>query len=144
LGLVPAQVETSDKKKKKKKKSSEEPVIDSSIATKFIEDVKNKEKIEADRKYIKGTLLLNRFVSGMSMALGMIGTVIGLIMMFAGVDHGIDPENYQANIQLLKAVSAGFAVALYTTLVGLVSSLLLAIQSFNIDYELKKESKDDE
>jgi len=87
---------------------------------------------------LKNNLLVNKFISGLFMGLGMIGTVCGLILMFSGIDQNIDPANYQANIQLLKVVSAGFGVALYTTLVGLASSIFLSIQGFNIELEIKK------
>jgi hypothetical protein len=97
-----------------------------------------KEDLKDTVKKVKEGVMLNKFVAGLSMGLGMLGTVCGLIMMFSGIDQNIDPSNYQANIQLLKVVSAGFGVALYTTLVGLASSLLLAIQGFNNEYEVKK------
>jgi len=98
----------------------------------------DREEAKKKLKEIKSGVGLNKFISGLSMGLGMLGTVCGLIMMFSGIDQNIDPSNYQANIQLLKVVSAGFGVALYTTLVGLASSILLAIQGFNIEHEVNK------
>jgi biopolymer transport protein ExbB/TolQ len=116
--------------------------------TKDLTEAEKKEtliqKADADKELINGLpyfehgVLVNKFVAGLSMGLGMIGTVCGLIMMFSGIDQNIDPSNYQANIQLLKVVSAGFGVALYTTLVGLASSVLLSIQGFNVELEVKK------
>ena len=104
---------------------------------------KKKKKKKKALKKIKDALHINKFASGLSMGLGMLGTVCGLILMFSGIDQNIDPANYQANIQLLKAVSAGFSTALYTTLVGLASSILLVAQAFNIEYEIKKDEKDE-
>jgi amino acid transporter len=95
---------------------------------------RNKQKIQR----IKTGLHINQFASGFSMGLGMFGTVCGLILAFQGIDQNIDLANFQANVQLLKEVSAGFAAALYTTLVGLGSSLYLSVQGLNIDYEIKK------
>jgi hypothetical protein len=113
--------------------------LDSFKLSTIVEKYKN-ENYEggANLKDIKSGVSVNKFVASLSMGLGMLGTVCGLILMFSGIDQNIDPSNYQANIQLLKVVSAGFGVALYTTLVGLASSLLLAVQGFNIEHEIRK------
>ena len=67
--------------------------------------------------------------------LGLTGTVIGFILMLLpiGEIQDFDPKVLQ---QLLSTMSGGMAVALYTTLTGLVSSMLLKFQYFILDSSL--------
>ena len=75
------------------------------------------------------------------MGLGMLGTVCGIIIMFSGFG-GLTLGDPNSAITLLEAVSTGFGAALYTTLVGLASSILLSVQCFNVDFEIQR-LKDD-
>ena len=61
------------------------------------------------------------------MKLGLLGTIIGFILMLAPISKlsGYDAGSLQA---ALGEMSAGMAVALYTTLTGLVANLLLRLQ----------------
>ena len=67
--------------------------------------------------------------------LGLTGTVIGFILMLLpiGEIQDFDPKVLQ---QLLSTMSGGMAVALYTTLNGLVTSMLLKFQYFILDSSL--------
>ena len=67
--------------------------------------------------------------------LGLTGTVIGFILMLLpiGEIRDFDPQVLQ---QLLATMSGGMAVALYTTLTGLVTSMLLKFQYFVLDSDL--------
>ena len=67
--------------------------------------------------------------------LGLTGTVIGFILMLLpiGEIEDFDPKVLQ---QLLSTMSGGMAVALYTTLTGLVTSMLLKFQYFILDSSL--------
>ena len=67
--------------------------------------------------------------------LGLTGTVIGFILMLLPIGEIIDfdPQIIQ---QLLSKMSGGMAVALYTTLTGLVTSTLLKLQYFLLDTSL--------
>ena len=67
--------------------------------------------------------------------LGLTGTVIGFILMLLpiGEIQDFDPKVLQ---QLLSTMSGGMAVALYTTLTGLVTSMLLKFQYFILDSSL--------
>ena len=67
--------------------------------------------------------------------LGLTGTVIGFILMLLpiGEIRDFDPQVLQ---QLLATMSGGMAVALYTTLTGLVTSMLLKFQNFVLDSDL--------
>ena len=68
--------------------------------------------------------------------LGLTGTVIGFILMLLpiGEIQDFDPKVLQ---QLLSTMSGGMAVALYTTLTGLVTSMLLKFQYFILDSSLR-------
>lgn len=78
--------------------------------------------------------------------IGLLGTVVGFIMAI-GVLPGIDFTNV-GNVQsLMIKMSEGLSVALYTTLVGIASSILLNIQAFNLTQAIRhrllaKESND--
>tara|TARA_B100001175_G_scaffold63247_1_gene51377 strand:+ start:14495 stop:15205 length:711 start_codon:yes stop_codon:yes gene_type:complete len=59
--------------------------------------------------------------------LGLIGTVIGFIIMLSAITE-IDGFDFTMMKEMLQNMSRGMEVALYTTLSGLVSSILLTIQ----------------
>jgi len=64
--------------------------------------------------------------------LGLTGTVIGFILMLLPIGEikEFDPQILQ---QLLATMSGGMAIALYTTLTGLLTSMLLKFQYFLLD-----------
>ena len=64
--------------------------------------------------------------------LGLTGTVIGFIFMLLpiGSIEEFDPQILQ---QLLATMSGGMAIALYTTLTGLLTSMLLKFQYYLLD-----------
>lgn len=73
----------------------------------------------------------------MSMALGMLGTVIGFIAMtssFAGVDFS-NVENVK---ELFEIATTGMSTALYTTAVGLISSLVLRASHYLFQRKLEE------
>ena len=69
--------------------------------------------------------------------LGLTGTVIGFILMLLPIGEikDFDPEILQ---KLLSTMSGGMAVALYTTLTGLVTSMILKFQYFGLDSSLSQ------
>lgn len=75
------------------------------------------------------------FIADLLLKLGLTGTVIGFILMLLpiGQIEEFDPSLMQ---QLLSAMSGGMAVALYTTLAGLVTSTLLRMQYYLLDSSL--------
>ena len=75
------------------------------------------------------------FIADLLLKLGLTGTVIGFILMLLpiGQIEEFDPSLMQ---QLLSAMSGGMAVALYTTLAGLVASTLLKMQYYLLDASL--------
>lgn len=75
---------------------------------------------------------LGHFASDVLLKLGLLGTIVGFILMLipVGEIEEFDPSVLQ---QLLSAMSGGMAVALYTTLAGLVTSTLLKLQYHILD-----------
>ena len=69
--------------------------------------------------------------------LGLTGTVIGFILMLLPIGEikDFDPQILQ---KLLSTMSGGMAVALYTTLTGLVTSMILKFQYFLLDSSLSQ------
>ena len=67
------------------------------------------------------------FAADSVLKLGLLGTIIGFILMLAPISNlsGYDATSIQS---ALGEMSAGMAVALYTTLTGLVANLLLRLQ----------------
>lgn len=78
---------------------------------------------------------VGHFIADLLLKLGLTGTVIGFILMLLpmGEIEQFDPTLMQ---QLLAAMSGGMAVALYTTLAGLITSTLLKMQYFLLDSAL--------
>jgi len=67
------------------------------------------------------------FIADTLLKLGLLGTIIGFILMLLPV---AEITNFEANLmqQMLGKMSLGMAIALYTTLAGLVTSTLLKLQ----------------
>lgn len=75
---------------------------------------------------------LGHFVSDVLLKLGLLGTVVGFIFMLLPIGE-IDEFDPSVMRELLAAMSSGMAVALYTTLAGLVTSTLLKLQYHVLD-----------
>jgi MotA/TolQ/ExbB proton channel family len=87
-------------------------------------------RVLADR--LRGSNHFGAFASDTLMKLGLLGTIIGFIMMLAPI-AGLDTENREAMRSSMSLMSDGMAVAMYTTLAGLVSSILVKIQYHLLD-----------
>ena len=72
------------------------------------------------------------FVADLLLSLGLLGTVIGFILMLGPIS-GLDGTDESAIKGALAAMSGGMAVALYTTLAGLIGGMLLKLQGFLLD-----------
>lgn len=70
------------------------------------------------------------FTSEVLLSLGMLGTIIGFVMMLTTFDK-IDLANTGTTSKFLKEFGIGMSTALYTTLYGLICSILLKLQYFN-------------
>ena len=76
------------------------------------------------------------FVSESCLALGMIGTVIGFLLMLGTAFTDLDVTNSAALQDALASMAVGMSTALYTTLIGLISSLILKVQLVNLEVAL--------
>jgi hypothetical protein len=72
------------------------------------------------------------FVSDVLLSLGLLGTVIGFIAMLAPIGQ-LESGDEAALKAALTAMSGGMAIALYTTLAGLIGAVWLKVQGFLLD-----------
>jgi hypothetical protein len=72
------------------------------------------------------------FTADLLLSLGLLGTVIGFILMLVPIS-GLDAADQSAIKAALGAMSEGMAVALYTTLTGLIGGLVLKVQGRLLD-----------
>ena len=71
------------------------------------------------------------FVSESQLGLGMIGTLVGFIIMFSGAFSGaISPENIK---NVITSIALGVGTAIWTTLVGLSSGLIIKALLVNLE-----------
>ena len=75
------------------------------------------------------------FIAEACLALGMIGTVTGFLLMLSGAFADIDLANTSTIQKSLTQMALGMSTALYTTLIGLICSLALKIQLINVENE---------
>lgn len=88
--------------------------------------------VEAFGDEIANRHALGYFTSDALLRLGLLGTIVGFILMLLPI---ADMKGFDATMmqQLLTSMSGGMAVALYTTLAGLVTSTLLKLQYHILD-----------
>src|SRR6476646_11173269 len=84
----------------------------------------------ADR--LRGSNGFGAFVSDTLMKLGLLGTIVGFIIMLAPI-AGLDAADKVAMRSSMGLMSDGMAVAMYTTLAGLIGSILVRIQYYMLD-----------
>lgn len=82
--------------------------------------------------WFKDRLQTTWFVSEQLMALGMLGTVIGLIMMLA--NNFVGNSGDTAMQAMLASMWKSMGLALYTNAVGLLCSIALKIQVYIVGY----------
>lgn len=73
------------------------------------------------------------FISESMLALGMIGTVAGFILMLGSSFEGLDVDDTASLKQTLTDMAMGMSTALYTTLTGLIFSQFTKIQLVNLE-----------
>ena len=84
----------------------------------------------ADR--LRGSNGFGNFAADSLMKLGLLGTIIGFIIMLAPI-AGLDVSDKSVLKSSMGLMSDGMAVAMYTTLAGLVGSILLKLQYYMLD-----------
>ena len=78
------------------------------------------------------------FISESCLALGMVGTVTGFLIMLGTAFENVDVTNSVTLQQALSDMATGMSTALWTTLVGLVSSLIIKVQLVNLEVALNE------
>jgi hypothetical protein len=81
---------------------------------------------------LRGPNQLGSFASDSLMKLGLLGTIIGFILMLAPI-AGLDSADQASVKSSMGLMSDGMAVAMYTTLTGLIGSVLVQAQYFLLD-----------
>ena len=81
---------------------------------------------------LRGPNQIGSFASDSLMKLGLLGTIIGFIMMLAPI-AGLDAGDRASVKTSMGLMSDGMAVAMYTTLTGLIGSILIKIQYYMLD-----------
>ena len=78
------------------------------------------------------------FISESCLALGMVGTVTGFLIMLGTAFANVDVTNSATLQQALADMATGMSTALWTTLVGLVCSLIIKVQLVNLEVALNE------
>ena len=78
------------------------------------------------------------FIAESCLALGMVGTVTGFLIMLGTAFENVDVSNAITLQQALSDMATGMSTALWTTLVGLVCSLIIKVQLVNLEVELNE------
>jgi MotA/TolQ/ExbB proton channel family len=81
---------------------------------------------------LRGPNQLGSYAGDALMKLGLLGTVIGFIMMLAPI-AGLDAADRVSVRTSMELMSDGMAVAMYTTLTGLIGSILVQTQYYMLD-----------
>lgn len=81
---------------------------------------------------LRGPNQFGSFASDALMKLGLLGTIIGFILMLAPI-AGLDAADRASVKSSMGLMSDGMAVAMYTTLSGLIGSLLVQTQYYMLD-----------
>jgi len=88
-------------------------------------------KIAKTNKYIS----ICWFLSEAMMTLGLIGTVAGMIYLFGQVFTEIDPSNPDDLKEALGHMATGLSTAMYTTICGMVGSLIIKVHLMNVEFD---------
>lgn len=88
--------------------------------------------IDVYESRLKGPQEIGWFVSDMMLKLGLLGTIIGFIFMLGSVSNIADFDITTMQ-KILRNMSTGMGTALYTTLAGLICSILSATQYHMLD-----------
>ena len=81
---------------------------------------------------LRGPNQLGSFASDALLKLGLLGTIIGFILMLAPI-AGLDAADRASVKSSMGLMSDGMAVAMYTTLTGLIGSILVQTQYYMLD-----------
>ncbi len=77
-----------------------------------------------------------QFISAQLVTLGLLGTIIGLMLSFSGFEN-IDVSNPIEMKRLIQQIAGGISTALITTICGIITALLLKLQYFILENEVR-------
>ena len=83
--------------------------------------------------YHESHLNVPRFMVGVMVKVGMLGTVIGFILMLSTCLGNVSFQNVASMQGVIGNMTSGMSTALVTTAAGLICSLILQLQLFNYD-----------
>jgi hypothetical protein len=86
---------------------------------------------------LRGPNQLGSFASDSLMKLGLLGTIVGFILMLAPI-AGLDAADRASVKTSMGLMSDGMAIAMYTTLSGLIGSILVQTQYYMLDGATQK------
>jgi len=99
---------------------------------------------QKDKSYLKtdvnDKIDVGWFIAETCLALGMVGTVTGFLYMLGTAFENIDISNSQTLQDALASMAKGMSTALYTTLTGLIASIIIKVQLVN--YEVGEETNE--
>ena len=78
------------------------------------------------------------FIAESCLALGMVGTVTGFLLMLGTAFANIDVTDASSLQDALASMAIGMSTALYTTLMGLICSLIIKVQLVNLQVTLNE------
>lgn len=73
------------------------------------------------------------FLAEVCLSLGMLGTVSGFLIMLVTSFESIDVTNTQTLQEAISSMALGMGTALYTTMIGIVTSLFIKSQLVNLE-----------
>jgi len=94
------------------------------------------------RVHVSYLIKIGWFLSETCMAIGMIGTVAGFLLMLGTAFSGIDVGDTASLQSALTSMAVGMSTALYTTLVGLVCGLYIKSQLVNLEHLIDQKKFD--
>jgi hypothetical protein len=92
----------------------------------------NTQLAEVMAETVRGSHQVGWFLAGLVIKLGLLGTVIGFVLMLGSVS-GLDALDIGDIKQLIQQMTRGMGIAMNTTMIGLVSSILLGLQYLLLD-----------
>lgn len=100
-------------------------------------DVDISQRAELYAEALAGPHKIGWFVSGVLIKLGLLGTVIGFVIMLGTVAN-LEQLDISGVKQLMQQMTQGMGIAMYTTMTGLIASLLLSLQCLMLERSTDK------
>jgi hypothetical protein len=99
----------------------------------------SKSTSKEETKILKNKLVILYWVPNMLQALGMLGTVYGFCIGLGALST-MDATSAASVAKTMSDLSHSLYIALYTTLLGLITSIILRAQVVFLDQDIKDES----